>query len=77
MSERETIQRDLETLVNEFYHSVRQIYTMLRKKHKRELLELARKKRKRRCARNTRAERADIPLDTFGYVNQLYNFRNI
>lgn len=75
VTEREKTRRELESLVEEFCRSLQQIYEMLRKKHRKELLELARQKRKGRSTRN--AERANIPMETFNSNNQLLHIRSI
>ena len=47
MIEREKTRRELENLVEKFCHSLQKTLELLRKKHRKELLELARQKRKR------------------------------
>lgn len=43
--ELERTRKELKSLVDEFYHSVRQMCEVMRNKHRQELLELGRKKR--------------------------------
>ena len=74
VTEREIIQRELEILVDEFYHSLRHIHTVLRKRHKRELLQLARHKRNE-CRTQKAAERREIPMEIFSSNDQLLHVR--
>lgn len=75
LREREKTRRQLESLVEDFRHSLQKIYEMLRKKHRKELLELARQKRKGKITRNT--ERGNIPMETSSTNNQLLHVRYI
>ena len=76
MTERVKTRRELESLVEDFRLSLQKIYGMLRKKHKKELLELARQKRKER--RTINKEKANIPMETFSKgPNQLLHIRYI
>ena len=43
--ELEQTRRELNSLVDEFYHSLRQIYEVMQNKHRQQLLDLVRRKR--------------------------------
>ena len=73
MTEREKTRRELEILVEDLRQYLQKIYEKLRKKHRKELLELARQKRK-----TINKERANIPMETFSKGNnQLLHVRHI
>ena len=73
MTEREKTRRELEILVEDLRQYLQKIYEKLRKKHRKELLELARQKRK-----TINKERANIPMETFSKGNnQLLHVRYI
>lgn len=67
VTERVKTRRELENLVEDFRLSLQKIYRMLKKKHRKELLELARQKRKE--SRTINKEKANIPTETFSKGN--------
>lgn len=76
MTEREKTRRELESLVEDLRHSLQKIYGMLRKKHRKELLELARQKKKE--TRTIGTGRANIPMEALSKGNnQLLHVRFI